>query len=73
MTPAIDMALLRAVLDRIVPADRHPSATGFGADAYVRERLLSHEVQGAAMSIVGLDALEEETQRRHGKDRKSVV
>jgi choline dehydrogenase-like flavoprotein len=67
MTPAIDTALLRAVLDRIVPADRDPAATGFGADVYVLERLLSGEVQGAAMSIVGLGALEEETRRRHGK------
>jgi choline dehydrogenase-like flavoprotein len=67
LTPAIDSALLRAVLDRIVPADRDPSATGFGADAYVLERLLSGEVQGAAMSIVGLEALDEETRRRHGK------
>ena len=67
MTPTIDRALLRAVLDRIVPADRDPSATGFGADDYVLERLLSGEVQGAAMSIVGLAALDEESQRRHGK------
>ncbi|HWA18658.1 MAG TPA: GMC family oxidoreductase [Devosia sp.] len=67
MTPAIDMALLRAVLDRIVPGDRDPSATGFGADAYVLERLLSGEVQGAAMSLVGLGALDEESRRRHGR------
>lgn len=34
-----EQALLRAVIDRIYPADNFPSATGFGADAYILEML----------------------------------
>src|SRR6202166_561406 len=30
--------LLRAVIDRIMPVDEHPSATGFGAEAYIADR-----------------------------------
>ena len=30
-----EQALLRAVIDRIYPADTHPSATGLGADGYI--------------------------------------
>ena len=32
---AAEQALLRAVIDRIYPADTHPSASGFGADNYI--------------------------------------
>jgi choline dehydrogenase-like flavoprotein len=34
-----EQALLRAVVDRIVPADDFPSATGFGADIYILSML----------------------------------
>jgi hypothetical protein len=30
--------LLEAVIDRIMPVDEHPSATGFGAEAYIADR-----------------------------------
>ncbi|MEO6395661.1 MAG: GMC family oxidoreductase [Devosia sp.] len=67
MTIDIDRTLLAAVLDRIVPRDADPSATELGADDYVHRQLMSGQVQGAAMSIVGLQALEAEVQQRHGK------
>src|SRR3569623_436859 len=34
-----EQALLRAVIDRILPADEFPSATGFGADRYILQML----------------------------------
>ena len=34
-----EQALLRAVIDRIYPGDDFPSATGFGADAYILKML----------------------------------
>jgi choline dehydrogenase-like flavoprotein len=67
LTEPIDMAVLRAVLDRIVPRDRDPSASELGVDAYVRERLLSGQVQGAPMSIVGLATLDEDAKQRFGR------
>jgi choline dehydrogenase-like flavoprotein len=39
MIAAPDLALLRAVIDRIVPADDFPPATGFGADAFIEGML----------------------------------
>jgi choline dehydrogenase-like flavoprotein len=39
MLTAHDQALLRAVIDRIVPADDFPSATEFGADAFILDIL----------------------------------
>jgi choline dehydrogenase-like flavoprotein len=39
MLPEHQQALLRAVIDRIVPADDFPSATGFGADAFTVQML----------------------------------
>ena len=53
---AID-ALLRAVIDRILPADDDPAASGFGADAYVARRL----AEDAALATIireGLSRLE---------------
>jgi choline dehydrogenase-like flavoprotein len=35
MLTSNEQALLRAVIDRIYPADAHPSATGFGAEGYI--------------------------------------
>lgn len=63
----IDRTLLAAVLDRIWPGDDTPSASGLGADAYVLEKLGSGKVQGAAMSIVGLQALDDDVRQRFGK------
>ena len=34
-----EQALLRAVIDRLLPADEFPSATGFGADRYILQML----------------------------------
>ena len=34
LTP-LEIQILRAVMDRIVPPDRHPGAVGFGAEHYV--------------------------------------
>ena len=34
-----EQALLGALIDWIMPADRSPSATGFGADAYILKML----------------------------------
>src|SRR5690606_28197984 len=52
-----DETLLRAVLDRIAPADRDPSACGFGADAHVLRRLGAGVDQALAIRD-GVRALE---------------
>lgn len=52
-----DETLLRAVLDRIAPADRDPSACGFGADAHVL-RMLRAGVDQALAIRDGVRALE---------------
>ena len=56
LTPA-ELATLRAVMDRIVPADHDPGATGFGAEAYVT-RMLARDAAPATLLIRdGLAAL----------------
>ena len=56
LTPA-ELATLRAVMDRIVPADHDPGATGFGAEAYVT-RMLAGDARGSLVAIRdGLAAL----------------
>src|SRR5579864_1188114 len=61
-----DVAMLCTVLDRIVPVDGDPSATGFGADAYVRGRLeSSDETRGPAI-VTGLWQLEQQSLDRFG-------
>jgi choline dehydrogenase-like flavoprotein len=50
--------MLVAVLDRIVPADADPAATGFGADGYVLGKLLGDLHADGAAIIAGLARLD---------------
>jgi hypothetical protein len=61
------LAVLRAVLDRIIPADEFAGATAAGVDEFVL-RLLKTDAQGdvAAMRD-GLDGVEAEAKARKGK------
>lgn len=58
MLTDIQTTILRAVIDRIVPADTHPSGTGFGADRYVVAQLGDALSDDAPAIAVGLDALD---------------
>jgi choline dehydrogenase-like flavoprotein len=58
-----DLVLLGAVLDRIVPADQDPSASGFGADTYVMRRLDApgeNRSQAIAAGLAALNSLSKE-------------
>lgn len=61
-----DVAMLCTVLDRIVPVDGDPSATGFGADAYVRGRLESADETRGPLIIAGFSALDTQSHSRFG-------
>lgn len=50
-------SLLRAVVDRIVPADAESGATGFGADRYILGQLEGQLAAEAPSIAAGLDAL----------------
>jgi choline dehydrogenase-like flavoprotein len=50
--------LLAAVIDRIVPADTDPGATGFGADRYILGQLQGQLAGEAAAIVAGLEALD---------------
>ena len=52
-----EQALLSAVIDRIIPADAFPSATGFGADAYIRKMLEADAAPVRELIRYGLDEL----------------
>ncbi|MEQ1770473.1 MAG: GMC family oxidoreductase [Devosia sp.] len=66
MTTAPNRTLLAAVLDRIVPADTHPSATSFGADDYVMRQFKGDAAHLSPLEA-GLLALDADAQARHGK------
>ena len=53
-----EQALLGAVIDRIVPADEFPSATGFAADRYVTRMLDGDAKSSAALLRFGLAELD---------------
>ncbi len=52
-----ERALLRAVTDRIVPADADPAATGFGADGYAIAQLEGELAHQAPAIVAGLNTL----------------
>jgi choline dehydrogenase-like flavoprotein len=51
------LALLAAVVDRVVPADRDPGGTGFGADRYILGQFEGQLAAEAAPIVAGLDGL----------------
>src|SRR3569623_2559249 len=53
-----EQALLRAVIDRILPADEFPSATGFGADRYLLQMLDGDATAVAELVRYGLMELD---------------
>jgi hypothetical protein len=61
---AIAEATLRAVIDRIVPADRDPGALDLGADRFVQARLVA-DPAAARRIAAGLGALEAAAAARH--------
>jgi len=59
-------ALLRAAMNRIVPADDFPSAWEAGAGTYVWRQLAGDLASQVDILAAGLDALEAEAQSSHG-------
>jgi choline dehydrogenase-like flavoprotein len=57
MFTADEQAMLRAVMDRLLPADDAPAATGFGADRYVLDMLGSDAAPVRELVRCGLDDL----------------
>src|SRR4051812_28044538 len=53
-----EQALLRAVIDRILPADDFPSASGFGADRYITQMLDGDAKATAQLVQYGLSGLD---------------
>jgi choline dehydrogenase-like flavoprotein len=53
-----EQALLRAVIDRILPGDEFPSAGGFGADSYIVQMLDGDAKAGAELVRYGLMELD---------------
>lgn len=71
--PPAQLAALRAVLDRIIPADDFPGALAAGTDAYV-VRVLAHERAADAPAIFrGLLDLDLLAATRHGDTRFSAL
>ena len=52
-----ELALLRAVIDRILPADAFPSATGFGADRFIETILAASAAPLRELIRLGLSGL----------------
>lgn len=65
LTPSQE-AVLRAALNRIVPADDFPSAWEAGAGTYVLRQLADVAPAQIDSVAAGLDALEAEAQANHG-------
>ncbi|MBL8094498.1 MAG: gluconate 2-dehydrogenase subunit 3 family protein [Anaerolineales bacterium] len=65
LTPTQE-AVLRAVMNRIVPADEFPSAWEAGAGGYVLRQFAGAVNSQVDAVAAGLDALEAEAQSSHG-------
>jgi len=59
-------ARLRAVVDRIIPADSDPGALDLGTDAFVLAALAGDAAALLPQIATGLTSLDAEAQRRHG-------
>src|SRR5215471_17090849 len=59
-------ALLRAVVDRLVPGDGFPRASELGATEYVEQRIAEEEPSRRREFEYGFVALAEEAELRHG-------
>jgi hypothetical protein len=64
---AAEHDLLRALLDRLIPADDFPGAAGTGVENYVTGQLAGALSGRAGMVAEGLRGLEAEAKARHGK------
>jgi hypothetical protein len=64
--PHMDEARLRAVIDRMIPADAEPGALVLGADRYVLAQLRTEAVELAEDVWVGVDALESAAGQQFG-------
>lgn len=73
MFDATQYATLRAVVDRMIPADDVPGGLDAGVDQYLL-RFLQHDGAGyAATYLAGLDALQHEAQLRYRADFASLA
>jgi choline dehydrogenase-like flavoprotein len=61
-----EQILLEAVINRIIPADRDPSGTGFGADRFVVAMLASDSVKDSGLILDGLSQVNAASRRRFG-------
>ncbi|HEX4296986.1 MAG TPA: gluconate 2-dehydrogenase subunit 3 family protein, partial [Devosia sp.] len=67
-----EQALLRAVIDRLLPADEFPAASGFGADAYILAMLGGDAAPAREVIRYGLAELDRQGYRQldaAGQDR----
>lgn len=62
-----EIALLRAVLDRIIPADQDPGATDLGTDRYVLVQLAGDAAEQADPVRRGLAELAAQAEREDGR------
>lgn len=60
------MALLRSVLDRIIPADQYPGAVALGGDSYVVKQLSVESIALAEPIRLGLAKLDSFAAQKHG-------
>jgi Gluconate 2-dehydrogenase subunit 3 len=60
------LAAVRALLDRLIPADDFPGALGAGTESYVIGQLNGDCVAEAPAFLLGLAQLDAEAEARHG-------
>ena len=63
-----ERTVLRAVVDRILPADEYPGAWDAGAEEYLARQLDGDLAAARDMVTAGLRALDAEAQAREGRD-----
>jgi Gluconate 2-dehydrogenase subunit 3 len=62
-----NLSMLRAVLDRIIPADDYPSASQAGVDAFILRLWQAGSEPSAGLVGEGLTALQQVSQARFGE------
>lgn len=65
LPPPFPTATLRALVDRLIPADDFPGALATGADRYARLHMENTAATESALLIAGLHQLDRETAERH--------
>jgi gluconate 2-dehydrogenase gamma chain len=68
LTPS-QLTALRALLDRVIPADDFPGALAAGTDNYVLRQLATDCAEEASFLLLGLTQLDAEALARHGPDQ----